>query len=144
MHVLVADGDPIARKLVEQTLRRWNHTVQVAPDGSVAVEMYEQNEAIEMIILDWTMPNMDGLATCKAIRAMNRRLSPFIMVLSSKTGKEFVVRALEAGADDYLTKPPDPGEMRARIAAGERMLRMQKDLHRRIDHLEQAVVRNTA
>ncbi len=141
MNILIADDDPITRKLIEHTLRRWHHTVYSAPDGSVALEMYRQNEAIEMIILDWMMPNMDGLATCTAIRDMSRTLSPFIIMLTSKVGKDFVVRALDAGADDYVTKPPDPGEMKARIAAGERVLNMQKDLHHKINLLEETVAR---
>ncbi len=141
MNILIADDDPITRKLVEHTLRRWNHTVYSAPDGVVALELYRQHESIEMIILDWVMPNMDGLEACSAIRDMNRTLSPFIIMLTSKSGRGFVVRALEAGADDYVTKPPDPGEMKARIAVGERILIRQTELHKKIDLLEQTVAR---
>ena len=141
MNILIADDDPITRKIVEHTLTRWHHTVSVAPDGAVALEMYRQNEDIEMVILDWGMPNLDGLAACKAIRTIHRPCSPYIIMLTSKTGKDFVVRAFEAGVDDYLTKPPDPGEMKARIAAGERFLNLQKDLQHKIEHLEQKVER---
>jgi two-component system cell cycle response regulator len=126
--VLVVDDSPVYRKLVEHTLEDEAYSPVFAKNGREALELYAQH-APSIVITDWMMPDLSGLELCQQIRADPVHPYTYIIVLTSISEKDNVVKGLAAGADDYLTKPFDPGEMLARIGVGRRTI----DLHREID-----------
>jgi two-component system, cell cycle response regulator len=126
--ILVVDDSPVHRKLVEQALEDAAYSLLFAKSGVEALEMFRQH-APSIVVTDWMMPDLSGLELCEHIRADSRRGYTYIIVLTAKAEKNSVVRGLAAGADDYLTKPFDPGELLARIGVGCRTV----ELHREID-----------
>jgi len=126
--VLVVDDSPVYRKLVEHTLEDQAYAPIFAKNGSEALELYAEH-APSIVITDWMMPDFSGLELCMHIRGDLIHPYTYIIVLTSVSEKENVVTGLAAGADDYLTKPFDPGELLARIGVGRRTI----DLHREID-----------
>lgn len=126
--VLVVDDSPVSRKLVEHALEPSGHTLLFAKSGAEALEIFRR-EAPSIIVTDWMMPDFSGLELCQKIRAEEQREYTYVIVLSAKSEKDSVVKGLAAGADDYLTKPFDPGELLARIGVGCRTV----ELHREID-----------
>ena len=139
MNVLVADDEVIFRKMVRGVLVRAGHEVIEAAAGDEALSLLLAAEAPPMAILDWMMPGLDGVDLCRAVRAQEGRISPYLILLTSKDRREDVVSGLEAGADDYLTKPFDARELRARVHVGERILGLQRALADRVVALEQAL-----
>ena len=128
LQVLVVDDSPVYRKLVEHTLGDGGYAPLLAKSGREALELYAQH-APEIIITDWMMPDLSGPELCVRIRGDAKGAYTYIIVLTSISEKDSVVKGLEAGADDYLTKPFDPGELLARIGVGRRTI----GLHREID-----------
>ena len=126
--VLVVDDSPVYRKLVEHTLEDEAYAPVFAKNGREALELYAKH-APSIVITDWMMPDFSGLELCQHIRGDVKHPYTYIIVLTSVSEKENVVKGLAAGADDYLTKPFDPGELLARIGVGRRTI----DLHREID-----------
>lgn len=125
--ILIADDDPVTRKLLERTLTKKGYTVTVVDDGRKAFERF-QKEFFPLVVSDWMMPGMDGLEICKAIRGVESEGYVFIILLTSRDNREDIVRGLEAGADDYLTKPFNPAELVARIKTGIRVLELERSL----------------
>ena len=128
LQVLVADDSPVYRKLVEHALEDHPYTLLFAKSGKEALELYAQH-APPIVITDWMMPDISGLELCERIRADRRRAYTYMILLTSISEKDSVVKGLAAGADDYLTKPFDPGELHARIGVGRRII----ELHGEID-----------
>src|SRR5580704_2641161 len=126
--VLVVDDSAVSRKLVEHALEPSGHTLLFAKSGAEALELFRRH-APSIIVTDWMMPDFSGLELCQKIRAEDQREYTYIVVLSAKSEKDNVVKGLAAGADDYLTKPFDAGELLARIGVGCRTV----ELHREID-----------
>lgn len=124
---LVVDDSAAQRKLLKMTLKKWNFEVIEAEDGEQALAIAQDRE-IDFIISDWVMPGMSGPDLCRAVRALEQTQYTYFMLLTSKTAKEEVASGLDAGADDFLSKPMDVGEMHARLRAGQRLLTMQEDL----------------
>jgi sigma-B regulation protein RsbU (phosphoserine phosphatase) len=120
MKILIAEDDPILRQLLEKKFQLWGHKVLVTNNGQEAWDML-QSENIRFLIADWMMPVMDGLELCQRIRA-ERSSYVYIILLTGKDRKEDAVKGLDAGADDYIRKPFEWDELRARIRAGERIL----------------------
>jgi phosphoserine phosphatase RsbU/P len=139
MNILVAEDDPVSRSVVERTLRHWNHEVEEARDGAEAWEILQRTDAPKLALLDWMMPEIDGIELCRRIRTQSREEPPYLILLTAKHQKEDIVVGLESGANDYITKPFDRGELQARIRVGERMLSLQHDLAQRIRDLEDAM-----
>src|SRR3984893_7112064 len=125
--ILVVDDSPVYRKLVEQVLASQPFSLLFAPNGREALELYRKHTPC-LVITDWVMPDLSGPELCQQIRADRREVYTYLIVMTSNTEKENVVKALESGADDYLTKPFDPGEMLARIGVCRRII----DLHREL------------
>jgi len=139
MRILIAEDDPVSRRVLEATLLKWNHEVIVARDGDEALRVLEQPDAPPLAILDWMMPGKDGVEVCRRVRETLTATPPYLILLTAKTEKEDVVAGLEAGADDYLTKPFARVELRARIEVGARVVGLQKRLADRVDELNQAL-----
>ena len=120
MKILIADDESATRRLVEALLTKVEHEVIVARDGNEAWEILQQPDAPQLAILDWMMPGMDGIKICHMLREREGGGYTHIIMLSAKNEIRDLVAALNAGADDYLSKPFDPDELHARVRAGER------------------------
>ena len=135
--VLVVDDSPVYRKLVEQVLSAEPYVLRFARNGAEAMRLFLEHSPC-IVITDWMMPDFSGLELCQRIRAENSRLYTYIILMTSNTEKENLVKALRAGADDYLTKPFDPGEMLARIGVGRRISELNRELDAKSRKLEEA------
>lgn len=127
LRVLVVDDSRLQRMILASSLKSWGYEVVEAESGARALEICADAQP-DMVISDWVMPGMDGLEFCKAFREMPRESYGYFILLTSKSDKDEIARGLEIGADDFLNKPFDAGELRARLMAGERILRMQSEL----------------
>jgi len=127
MRILIADDDPVSRRLLEVALVRMGHTVVAVPEGLAAIDALVASDGPRMAILDWMMPGADGLAVCRAVR---QRAAPYVYVilLTARHSQADMVAALDAEADEFLTKPFDAVELRGRLHAGERILKLQEGL----------------
>jgi len=139
MKVLIAEDEPVSRRLLEGALARWGYQVMVAADGEQAWKILQEPDSPMLIVLDWLMPGLDGVDVCRLAREDVRLNSAYILLLTSRTSKEDVVQGLEAGADDYVTKPFDAAELRARIQVGARLVSLQHALAERVRDLESAL-----
>jgi two-component system cell cycle response regulator len=126
--ILIAEDDPISRRLLEVFLTRWGYQVAVAAGGTEALELLDQAGAPRLAVLDWMMPGLEGIQVCRKIREHKDRPYTYILLLSARTQKQDLLLGLESGADDYLTKPFDAQELRARLRVGERILQLQDGL----------------
>jgi two-component system cell cycle response regulator len=128
MKVLIADDDVVARHMLETYLLDWNYEVEAASDGDEAWRALQGEDAPRLAILDWMMPGMDGVQICEEVKKLKGEPYIYILMLTVRDRKEDVVRALDAGADDYLTKPYDGQELKARLRTGRRILALQAAL----------------
>ncbi len=136
--VLVVDDSQAQRRVLGGLLRRWGYHVTEAASGTEALDLVRWQE-VDIVISDWIMPGMSGVEFCRAFRQLDRRSYGYFVLLTSKSGKEDVALGLESGADDFLTKPVNSGELRARLVAGERIVGMQAELHEKNDLLSGAL-----
>jgi phosphoserine phosphatase RsbU/P len=132
--VLVVDDSKAQRRVLGGLLRRWGYVVTESGSGAEALDLVRWQD-VDIVISDWIMPGMSGLDFCRAFRALDRRSYGYFVLLTSKSGKEDVALGLESGADDFLTKPVNSGELRARLIAGERIVGMQAELREKNDLL---------
>ncbi len=139
MRILVAEDDPTSRRLLQVLLSRTGHEVQTASNGHDAWEILEAPDPPKLVILDWMMPGRDGIEICRELRRQERSYYIYLILVTTKTRAEDIVAGLEAGADDYLTKPYDPHELSCRVANGERVLKLESQLADKIDQLEEAL-----
>lgn len=128
MNVLVADDDVVSRRLLQVSLTNAGYRVQIAVDGAEALRAFEQQECPRLVVMDWMMPKLDGLEVCRAIRELSPEPYIYIILLTSKGQPEEILEGLEAGADDYITKPFDLQELKARVRAGKRILDLQEQI----------------
>ena len=135
MRILIADDDAITRRLLETILSKWGYEVQIASDGDEAWAALQGEGAPKLAILDWMMPGLDGVEICR--RARQRMDAPYVymMLLTSKIRKEDIIEGMDAGADDYLTKPFNRHELEVRLRAGLRILDLQEALSASGDEL---------
>src|SRR5579872_1087579 len=128
MKVLIAEDDSISRRMLEAFLVKWGYEVLAVAEGETAWGILHGNEAPRMAILDWMMPGRDGIEICRSLRQRKGRPYTYILMLTARGQKQDIVEGLEAGADDYVTKPFDPYELRARLRAGRRIVELQEQL----------------
>jgi sigma-B regulation protein RsbU (phosphoserine phosphatase) len=139
--VLIAEDDPASRRLLEAALRRWGHEVVVTVDGDEAWTALQRPEAPSVAILDWMMPGLDGVEICRRLRAQGSPTPPYVILLTANTRQADVVAGLEAGADDYMGKPFDHDELRARLIVAMRVVELRRKLAERVRELEAAMSR---
>ena len=128
MKVLIADDELVSLRLLESSLSRWGYDVAIAKDGSEASRILLSPDAPKLAILDWMMPGMDGTQLCQDIRQNKPEPYTYILLLTSKRSQDDVIAGLDAGADDYVTKPFDPAELKVRLRTGKRILYLQEQL----------------
>jgi len=136
MKILIAEDDPVIRRLLEVTLSKWTYDVQIVGDGKSACEALQASNAPRMALLDWMLPEMDGPEVCRRIRSTPAGRGIYIILLTTKSSKEDVIAGLDSGADDFITKPFDRQELHARLRAGRRIVELQASLAQRVAELE--------
>jgi two-component system, cell cycle response regulator len=133
--VLIAEDDPLFRRMLERWFQKWDYRVVAVDNGLDAWEALQQEDAPQLAILDWMMPGMEGIEVCRRIRSRAQGPYRYTLLLTAKDEKQDVVTGLEAGADDYLTKPFEVNELRARVRAGKRILDLEAALIHAQDEL---------
>jgi two-component system cell cycle response regulator len=130
MKILIAEDDVTSRLILENMLTKWGYDVVSATNGSDAWEKLQGEDAPRLLILDWMMPGIEGVEICRRIRENSKSEDQYtyVMLLTAKESKENIVTGMEAGADDYITKPFDMHELRVRVRAGERIVQLQSEL----------------
>jgi DNA-binding response OmpR family regulator len=137
--VLIADDDLIPRCMLQTTLTQWGYAVTAVSDGQAAWQVLEEPAAPRLAVLDWMMPGLDGVEICRRLRARTTTEPVYVLLLTARNAKADVVAGLQSGADDYLTKPFDREELRARLQVGGRVLELQQSLAARVRDLEEAL-----
>jgi two-component system, cell cycle response regulator len=128
MKILIADDEPVSRRMLQGLLSKWGYDVVSAEDGKSAWEQLSSQDAPRIALLDWMMPGRNGVDVCREMRANRPEPYTYILLLTAKDAKESVVEGLESGADDYLTKPFHPQELKARLRVGLRLLNLEDTL----------------
>ena len=139
MKILMAEDDPISRSFLKASLVKWGYEVLVASDGREAWEMVQSEDAISIALLDWMMPEIDGVEICRRMHEVQTADPIYTIMLTAKNQKHDVVTGLEAGADDYLTKPFNSQELHARIRVGIRIIELRRTIAARVEELEKAL-----
>ena len=137
--VLVVDDSPVYRKLVEHALPSETYSLLFARDGAEALRLFEERSPT-MVITDWVLPDLSGIELCQRIRSDPSRPYTYIIVMTCNGEKDGLVQGLEAGADDYLAKPFDPGEMLARMGVGKRIIDLNRELEEKSQRMELAAL----
>ena len=143
MRILIAEDDPTTRMMLGAVLRKTGHEVVPAADGAEAWAVMQRPDAPPLAILDWMMPELDGPEVCRRVRARATDQPPYVLMLTTKHEKSDIIAGLAAGANDYLAKPFDPGELRARVEVGRRIVELEArlvaqaaELRRALDHIK--------
>jgi DNA-binding response OmpR family regulator len=139
MKVLVAEDDVTSRSMLQAVLGRWGFEVVAVPDGAQAWTRLQKPDAPRIALLDWMMPDMDGLEVCRRVRKAAQPDPTYIIMLTSRVSKGDIVTGLEAGANDYISKPYHPEELKARLGVGRRVVELQLALAERVKQLEAAL-----
>jgi diguanylate cyclase (GGDEF)-like protein len=126
--ILIAEDDPVSRRMLQAFLMKWGFEAVAAADGLEALRILEESDAPPLAILDWMMPGIEGPEVCRRIRQHTGRTYTYVLLLTARTQKDDLLQGLESGADDYLTKPFDAQELRARVNVGLRILDLQHSL----------------
>ncbi len=134
MKILIAEDDVVSRRLLQKTLEAWGYRVFPAENGREAWEIF-QREDLKFIIADWVMPGMDGVTLCRKVRSSPAHGYVYFILLTGKDKKEDIVSGLDAGADDYVAKPFERDELKVRVRAGERIIKLERELSEKNDKL---------
>jgi two-component system, cell cycle response regulator len=128
MKILIADDEAVSLRMLEKTLERAGYEVTAVSDGRDAADELCRPDGPRLALLDWVMPQLDGPAVCRTVRRIRSQRHVYLVLLTSKSSKEDIIEGLESGADDYLIKPFDPGELKARLHTGMRILELEDNL----------------
>src|SRR5690242_8986738 len=130
MKILIAEDERITRTTLMRQLENWGHTVIAAEDGQQAWDLYQESANFDIVLTDWEMPHLSGVDLIQRIRQSPEAPYVYLILLTSRSDKSDVVRGMEAGADDFVSKPFDREELRVRILAGVRIVSLERTLHR--------------
>jgi DNA-binding response OmpR family regulator len=139
MRVLVADDDPVLRFALRQHLERWSFEVVECFDGRAAWQAMQEPSPPMLAIIDWGMPGIDGPTLCRDVREVPALAGMYVILLTANASRASLIAGLESGADDYITKPFDWDELRARLRIGRRILGLQQALGVRVNELQHAL-----
>lgn len=134
MKIIVAEDHPVTQLLISETLKKWNYEVITAQDGLEVLELIEIHQDVQLFLLDWQMPGLDGLSLCQRLKSTNIIYPRYIIFLTSKKLTDNVVQALEAGADDFISKPFTPEELKVRLKVGCRIITTENKLLHQAQH----------
>ncbi len=137
--VLIAEDNRVSRHLLERTVADWGFDVIGVEDGGAAMEILQSDDAPPLAILDIVIPKPDGIELCERTRQRNDLPYIYIMLLTALNKKHQIAAGLEAGADDYVSKPFDFDELRARVRVGQRVVRLERTLQQRVKDLQKAL-----
>jgi DNA-binding response OmpR family regulator len=137
--ILVAEDHRTTRHFLQRLLESWGFEVIAVEDGEEALKILQSDDAPPLAILDWMMPKLDGVKVCAGVRQSNNQPYIYMMLLTALAKKDEIKAGLEAGADGYVSKPFDSDELRARIRAGQRVVKLERSLQRRVDELQNAL-----
>jgi len=138
MRALIADDDRVTTAILSAAVAGWGLEPIVANDGAQAWEMLQAPAAADLVIVDWMMPGMDGLELCRRIRSTPSLAATYVLLLTGRSSRADLVAGLDAGADDYMVKPIDPEELRARVQVGVRVATLQRRLAEQVAELASA------
>lgn len=139
MKILIAEDDLTSRLLLEHTLTKWEYAVVSVENGAQAWEVLQGDDPPRLAILDWMMPEVDGMELCQRIRTDEDLKGLYIIMLTAKVARNDIVSGLESGADDYITKPFNREELHARVNVGLRVVSLQHALTDRVEELQNAL-----
>ena len=139
MKILVADDSRTIRKMLRATLADSGYEILEATDGWAALRALQSADAPRLALLDWVMPSLSGPEVCRQIRVAENLAQPYILLLTVKHGRKDVLEGFQAGADDFLGKPFDPEELRARVHVGARIIRLRDQLQQQVKELSDAL-----
>lgn len=128
MEVLIAEDDPLSQRVLEANLKKWGHVVIACNDGDEAWERLKEPDTPKIAILDWMMPGIEGPELCRRVRELDHGKLLHLILLTARETKQDVVAGLSSGANDYITKPFDGEELRARFEVGKRVIELQDTL----------------
>ena len=136
MRVLIAEDDAVSRMILQRAVQKFGHEVLVAEDGRKAWELYRETPEVDVVISDWMMPDIDGLELCHRLREEERDEYTFFIFLTTLSGKEHLLEGMQAGADDYLSKPLDRDQLEVRLIAAARITALHRQLTKQKEELE--------
>ena len=140
MRILIADDERVAQMMLKRNLEKWGYEVVLTSNGAEAWQRFQESE-FPIVISDWNMPVMDGVELVRKIRTLRGREYVFVILLTVRQETEDIVLGIEAGADEFLSKPFDRRELRVRLRAGERIVLLERSLAERNELLERANTR---
>ncbi len=137
MKLLVADDSNVSRSMLSAITKSWGYEVILAEDGEQAWQIMQENDAPQLLLLDWEMPKMNGIEVCERVIAKDPETPPYIVLLTSRSSSDDIVEGLSKGANDYLSKPFDTAELQVRLQVGKRMVEMQDKLNATLNELKE-------
>src|ERR1051326_2076485 len=143
MRILIAEDEALSRHVLQSVLKKWGYDVVPTDNGQAALEVLQKPNPPEIALLDWAMPQLDGVTVCRRLRAQQRVDPTYVIFVSAKATSENVVAGLQAGADDYIVKPFDRDELQARLQVGVRIVELQRALANRVRQLEESLTQLT-
>lgn len=139
MKILVAEDEYTTRMMVQVCLENWGYSVESVADGKAAWHILSGKKPPEIAILDWEMPEINGMELCRKIKSMDRNTPIHVIMLTARDSKTDITQGFDAGADDYITKPFNDDELRARIRVAERIVTIQSSLDSSLQELKEAL-----
>ena len=130
MKLLIAEDDLTSRTILTSVVHKWGYKPVAVEDGEAAWQIMQEDEAPQLLLIDWEMPKLNGLDLCKRLREQESSNPPYIILLTSRSSTDDIVAGLEGGANDYIAKPFENSELQARLQVGRRMLNLQEELNR--------------
>ncbi|HTD04594.1 diguanylate cyclase [Undibacterium sp.] len=134
MKILIADDEPISLLYLQAALEDWGYQVVTASDGNQACEILQGQDAPMLAVIDWMMPGMDGIDVCRVVRESVKDRYVYMIMLTGKSETEFIVQAMDAGADDFISKPFNMDELQVRVRAGRRIAELEQKLRIKASH----------
>jgi len=135
MKILIAEDEYITRLMVQVSLEKWGYRVDCVSDGNEAWEALQKPDAPQIAILDWEMPGLDGVEVCRRVKELEKETPIYVILLTGRDSRNDILRGFDMGADDYMTKPFDDNELRARVRVAERLVHIQISLAESVDEL---------
>ncbi|MGB3224176.1 MAG: response regulator [Desulforhopalus sp.] len=139
MKILIAEDEFTTRMMVQVSLENWGYRVESVTNGEEAWAKLQKPDAANIAILDWEMPGIDGVEVCRRVKEMGSENPPYVILLTARDSKTDIIRGFDAGADDYMTKPFNNDELRARTRVAEKLVRTQSSLSESVNELREAL-----